>query len=278
MMNQIRQFMPWTTFDPKEVVFALGQDRGGKPAIHVLGQVALVSPASVTNWPRVTGQGNFGTMFGPTDPTKGKFTLDLTDASINGGDNEGFKAFMAKMDELDNKLLEFIHANQLRILGRKNLTLDEVKMLQIRTNRPKYDKATGTLVGHTIQLSTGTYQWDGMGSKVPRVLPIVDFTGQVLTTPTVNPGDVVAACMYINQVYTNVGGDKFGIHWAMNSVQVVCQRAAVPSPTEILDFGAITYEFAKPYEGVKETEVDPMELSSQFPNEGTSYGNPINVA
>lgn len=276
-MNTVRQFTPWTTFDPKEVVFALGQDRGGKPAIHVLGQVALVSPAAVTNWPRVTGQGNFGTMYGPSDPTKGKYTLDLTDASINGGTNDGFKEFMSKMDELDNKLLEFIHANQLRILGRKNLSMDEVKMLQIRTNRPKYEKATGTLVGHTIQLSTGTYQWDGMGSKIPRILPIVDCAGQVLTTPQVNPGDVVAACMYINQVYTNVGGDKFGIHWAMNSVQIVCQRAAVPAPTEIADFGAISYDYAKPYETAATSETESMDLSAQFPDAGMSYGNPINV-
>ena len=55
-----------------EINFALGTDRHGKATIQMYfgetaAEVAMVSPACVTNWPRVTGDGNFGTMWGPTD-------------------------------------------------------------------------------------------------------------------------------------------------------------------------------------------------------------------
>eukprot|EP00961_Rhodomonas_salina_P085362 1146446-Rhodomonas_salina.1 len=67
------------------------------------------------------------------------------------------------MSAIDDKLLDFVFQNQLKVLGRKNLSKEEVKMLQIRSVRPKYDKMTGTLNGHTINLTTSKYAWDGMG-------------------------------------------------------------------------------------------------------------------
>ena len=74
-------------FTPENVVFTIGQDSKGKPSISMhyqpaLQKVALVTPPCVTMWPRVSGDGNFGTMWGPSDITKAKFTLDLSDASI----------------------------------------------------------------------------------------------------------------------------------------------------------------------------------------------------
>ena len=83
----------YNAMNSDEINFALGTDRHGKPTIQMYcgpeaSEVALVSPACVTNWPRVTGDGNFGTMWGPTDIQKAKFTLDLTDAVINDAANE----------------------------------------------------------------------------------------------------------------------------------------------------------------------------------------------
>lgn len=236
----------------EDISFALGTDRSGKPNIQMFigpaaAEVAMLSPASVTNWPRVTGDGNFGTMWGPTDIQKAKFTLDLTDTSINEAPNAMFKVFADLLNTIDDRLLDFVQANQLKILGRKNLSRDECKMLQIRSVRPKYDKVSGALSGHSMQLSASKYTWDGVGGKFARTINICDHTGAVLPNATVQPGDVVAVTLYANQVYTGVGGDKFGIHWSFEDVQVVCQRARLAQKTAVTCFQDHSYDFAMPY-------------------------------
>lgn len=252
-MNARRSYVQWKDFDTSNVTFSLGQDRNGKAAISMLVQpnfteVAFVSPACVTNWPRVTGDGNFGTMWGPTDVTKAKFSLDLTDASINGTTNEDFQAFAEMMTRIDEKLLEFVKDNQLRILGRKNLSRDEVKMLQIRSIRAKYDKLSGALIGHNVQMTTSKFAYDGMGGTFPRKINICDKKGQVIPNGNVAPGDVVAATCYANQVYTGVGGDKFGIHWSFEDISVVCQRSKLEVKVSVPVFAAQDYAFAQAYE------------------------------
>ena len=133
--------MPWDKLDADNVRFALGSDNKGKVSISIsygpsMNDMALVTPASVTLWPRVTGDGNFGTMWGPSDITKAKYTLDVTDVAINDNANVDFETFKEKLDCIDEKLLEFIHQNQLKVLGRKNLGKEEIRMLQIRSVRP----------------------------------------------------------------------------------------------------------------------------------------------
>ena len=209
--------------------------------------VSLVTPACVTNWPRVTGDGNFGTMWGPSDISKAKFSLDLTDGTINGIDNNSFDKFKQKLEQIDEKLLDFVHNNQLKVLGRKNLSREEVKMLQIRSVRAKYDKMSGSLMGFAVQLSTSKYAFDGMGGKYPRVVNICDDKGVVVPNGNVSPGDVVAATCFANQVYTGVGGDKFGIHWSFEDVSVVCQRQKLDVKNTVPIFGKETYDFAHTY-------------------------------
>ena len=243
-------YTPYSALDVQEVTFSLGADRQGKATVRAhykTAELAMLSPAAVTNWPRVTGDGNFGTMWGPTDMTKAKFTLDLTDAPINDEANPQWATFAAVLESIDEKLLDFVHANQLKLLARKNLTRDEVKMLQIRTVRAKYDKASGQLLGHSVQMSTSKYAYDGMGGKQARLIDVCDKDGQVVRGGNVCPGDVVAATTYVNLVYTGVGGDKFGIHWAFEAVQVVCQRASLPQRTQIPIFSESSYSFAEPY-------------------------------
>ena len=152
------------------------------------------------------------------------------------------------MQRQKNKLLDYVHNNQLKILGRKNLTREEVKMLQIRSVRPKYDKMSGALIGHSWQTTTSKYTWDGMGGKIARSVNVCDKEGVVVPNGTVAPGDVVAATAYVNQVYTGVGGDKFGIHWSFEDVSVVCQRAKLEIRSSVPVFGATTYEFGLPYD------------------------------
>jgi hypothetical protein len=248
----MKKYVNYQELQPTEISFAIGTDRLGKPSIQMCvgaqaAEVALVSPACITNWPRVTGDGNFGTMWGPVDVAKAKFTCDLTDTPINDATNDGFTAFGLLMDEIDNRLLDFVQANQLKILGRKNLSREEAKMLQIRSVRPKYDKVSGALSGNSVQMSATKFAWDGCGGKYPRTINVCDHTGAVIPNGTVQPGDVVAVTMFANQVYTGVGGDKFGIHWSFEDVQVVCQRSRLSQKTSVGSFNANSYEFAMPY-------------------------------
>ena len=264
MNTSRRAYTAWESLDVAEVKFALGADRSNKTTISMVvgpacADVAVVTPACVTNWPRVTGDGNFGTMWGPSDINKAKFSLDLTDGPINGSENPDFNKFGDMMEAIDDKLLDFVHNNQLKVLGRKNLTREEVKMLQIRTVRPKYDRLTGQLVGHSVQTTTSKFAWDGMGGKYERRINICDHQGNVVPNGNVTPGDVVAATVFANQVYTGVGGDKFGIHWSFEDISVVCQRSKLEIKTQIPVFAEKTYEFGQSY-----SHTPPPEYAAQF--------------
>jgi len=266
----MKHFFPHRELNVTQVTFTLGADRNGKTSVNMIMQpqgcqVALVSSPAVTLWPRVTGDGNFGTMWGPTDITKAKFTLDLNDACINEAPNAEFEEFRAKLEEIDEKLLEFVTEHQLKILGRKNLSKDEVKMLQIRSVRPKYDKQTGALNGHTLNLSSTKYAWDGMGGKYARTITICDHKGTTVPNGVVAPGDVVAATMYANQVYTGVGGDKFGIHWSFQDVSVVCQRGSLEQKPEVSAFLNAEWAMGKPYvDQVSEMKEGSFDATDQF--------------
>ena len=120
-------------------------------------------------------------------------------------------------------------------------------MLQIRSVRPKYDKNTGNMNGHSLNLSTAKYAWDGMGGKFERRINICDLNGKVIKNGIVGPGDVVCATTYVNQIYTGVGGDKFGIHWSFEDVQVVCQRSMLDQKTEVMAFGKSEHPAAQEY-------------------------------
>ena len=172
-----RVYPSFLAFNADHVTFQLGAERNGKPQIvaHNNGaDVSVLSPACVTNWPRVNGDGNYGTMWGPSDPMKAKFTVDLTDAPINGTPNVNFACLANVMNAIDEKLLDFVHENQLKVLGRKNLSREELRMLQIATVRPKYDKLNGQLNGHSINLSASKYVWDGFGGRHARNITICD--------------------------------------------------------------------------------------------------------
>ena len=114
----MKHFYKYEELNPDEIAFSLGSDRNGKTTVSMVyqpagGDVAMISAPAVTLWPRVSGDGNFGTMWGPSDVTKAKFTLDLNDAYINDAENAEFTKFMAKMAQIDEKLLDFVTEHQL---------------------------------------------------------------------------------------------------------------------------------------------------------------------
>jgi hypothetical protein len=233
-------FASYETFDLEQVGFDLGVDRTGKPKITVRGKMAMVTAPAVTMWPRCTGDGNYGTMWGPDDPTKAKFTLDLTDEPISGRENAEFAAFAKVIDAIDDALLAFVADNQQKILNRQGFPVTSVKMLQVRGVKPKSDK-TGTLTGHWFSLSTPKFKWG-----VERSISICDHEGKVIPDGTVRPGDLVAATISVNQVYTGVGGDKFGIQWNFHDVQVI-RQSAFEQKTEVAAFQGAVSPLARPY-------------------------------
>ena len=190
------------TMKTDDIKFHLSTDRHNKPSISMYygasaADVAFVSAACITHWPRCTGDGNFGTMWGPTEISKAKFSLDLTDQCINNETNLNFLKMSVIMENIDDKLLEFVFQNQLKILGRKNLSKEECKMLQIRSVRAKYDKNTASLIGNSIQLNTSKFTWDGMGGKYERKIHICDHNGSVVPNGTV-------VCVHIPATYNGL--------------------------------------------------------------------------
>lgn len=260
-----RTFPLHSELDIAQVQFSLGVDRNGKTQIGLhyganMQDLNFVTPPGITQWPRCTGDGNFGTLFGPTEVARTKFVLDITDQPITGATNDEFERFKQLMDAIDDKLLQFVTDNQLRILGRKNLTKEEVRMLQLRTVRAKYDKMNGALLGHSFNMGVLKYVNDGMGGKVPRRIGICDHEGKMIKDGRVAPGDVVRATAYVSQVYTGVGGDKFGIAFGFEDVSVLAQRSSLENRAEIPVFAnGSAYDFACSYVDFSE-EIDRLPI------------------
>ena len=196
---------------------------------------------------RCTGDGNFGAMYGPTDPTLTKFTLDLVDSPVNEQENEGFAKLKQLLDTLDDKLLELVFNNQFKCLNRRNLTKDECRMLQNRTVRPKLDKISGNVAGHSLMLSAPKFVTDPQRKSMrERKINICDHTGVVIPDAHVYAGDIVAATMYLSSVYTGVC-DKFGITWGFEDVCVIYQRTVMDQKSSVQVFAETQYPFASPY-------------------------------
>ena len=119
------------------------------------------------------------------------------------------------------------------------------------------------LNGHAVQLSVAKWGWDGMGGKRERKITVCDHTGRAVPNGVVKPGDVVAATTFVNQIYTGVGGDKFGIHWAFQDISVVCQHAAMDEKTEVQAFMDADWAFSKPYvDQVSEIPVSSIDATA----------------
>ena len=267
-----RHYMNLANVDPQQLHFAVGQNRQGNTQVTCsygpeVGELSFVTPPCITMWPRCTGDGNYGTMFGPSDASKAKYTLDLTDAPLAEGPNEQWALLAQTLEKIDDRLLDFVAENQVRLLGRKNLSRDELKMLQIRSVKPKYDKMSGQLNGHSLQLALSKYTWDGMGGKYARDVTVCDCTGAVLAGAQVAPGDFVAATAFVNSVYTGVGGDKFGISWGFGEVAVVAQRAQIEMQSSVSAFANNEW-CGKPYV-FSETGTNATAGEDQFSNTAT---------
>lgn len=228
-MKSEREFVEFDQFDPTPIAFSVHNDKEGKTRIRMNKKFGIHTPACVTHWPQCSGDGNFGSKFGPDEVGKAKFMIDLNDTPIKEKPNEGFALMREKFEKLDDRLLDFVTDNQVRILSRKNLDREQIKMLQIRTVRPKYNMEDGEFMGHRMSLSKAKFSYEGKEQKIQ----IVDCNGEELPDGVVGSGDVVTVMAYPASVYTI--GDKFGIKWEFNAVAIICQAARLPPPSSTLE-------------------------------------------
>lgn len=247
-----RSFQMWSNIDVNDVHFSLSKDKNGKQQIAMyVGQgfkdLSLLTPPCVTQWPRCTGEGNFGTTYGPADPSKAKFTLDLHSLHIAGEENVHWKPFADFLTAVDNKLLDFVFENQDKIFKGKSLTREQIGMLQIRTVKEKMN-SNGQFNSHAVDLKRSINSYNSLGYQAKTEIQVCDASGAPIEGGVVRSGDVVSATMWVQSVYTGVGGDKFGISYAFGAVSVIAQRAKLENKTTVSAFSDQSYSFATAYE------------------------------
>jgi hypothetical protein len=218
--------------------------------------IAFVTPPAVTNFPRLTADGDWGTTYGPTDTDKIRFSVDINEwdpeHSMAKEYGEAVSAYISIMEAIDALLLNFMFGNQLKWLNRKNLSKAEVQMLQVPSVKVPLDKEFGTERQKRVELKTRKYFFHN-GAKKTRIINICDHQGKVVPSgeAEVQSGDVVCATMHLGTVYNGVAGDKFGCCWEVEDVQVVCQQKHIAPKESIPAFSSnlgdhfTTHEYTK---------------------------------
>jgi hypothetical protein len=184
--------------------------------------LSFLTPPALTWFPRVTGQGDFGSPYGPDSVEKARFTLDMNNYDESHPMAPEFqketKMFLQMVEAIDNALLDFMFGNQLKWLGRKNLSREEVKLFQILSVKTPINKDTGMEREKRLEMKRRMFI-----NNQEQKINICDMNGKVVPNGEVHGGDIVCATMHVGSIYNGVGGDKFGISWELEDVQVVCQ-------------------------------------------------------
>ena len=248
------------SFDPAHI-HVVHRIQGNRERIFVyygegMRSLAFVTPPAVTFYPRLDGDGDYreGSQFGPQTKDKARFTIDINGTGDSG---DSVQQFMYNViDAIDDALLDYMFHNQLKFLGRKNLTKDEVKMLQIRSVKRTLNKDTGDLGAPFVNMTSRKYYYDQVGNYRERQITICDFNGDVIEGGVVKPDDVVSCTTHLANVYTGVGGDKFGIQWQLEEVAIICQAHNKRQKTRVEAFQSSEFDYAvvAPYEHPKPVE------------------------
>ena len=257
------------SFD-KAHIHVLHRIQGNKERICVyygegMRSLAFVTPPATTFYPRLDGDGDYreGSQFGPQSKDKARFTIDINgtgDFQYTSAESDGdaVQQFMYNViDAIDEAVLDFMFHNQLKFLGRKNLTKEEVKMLQIRSVKQNVNKDTGELGAPFVNMTARKFYYDQVGNLRERQITICDFNGDVIEGGVVKPEHVVSCTMHLANVYTGVGGDKFGIHWQLEEVAIICQAHNKRQKTRVDAFthcSEFDYAVVAPYEHPKPVE------------------------
>jgi hypothetical protein len=168
-------------FDPAQVKCELvttgPRNAGDKPKTQVKMSygpnrraIGFLTPPCVLDWPRLTGDGNLNTKYGPTEPDKAAYTCGLTDRPVPEIDAVGdpggaMKRFFNVIREIDNALIAFVHANQRELLGVRDLTLDNIRGKANQTVKPKYDESGDLLIFERMNVATRNTRGRGRSAR-----------------------------------------------------------------------------------------------------------------
>ena len=210
-------------FDPSqircEVVHSKNSKPGEKPKLNVRltygparRAIAFVTPPCVVDWPKLDGDGNFGSKYGPDSAEKASYTVGLSDKPVDG--EQTMAKYFDALRAIDSILVEFAYFNQKELLGTRDMSRDEVRGKLNPTVKPKYDE--DVLVCHRQNLSTRKYTWTGEA----RTLRIVDCSRQPLSAP-VRHEDVCMLAVQLDTVYTGLVGSMYGCKWQVNEVMLL---------------------------------------------------------
>jgi hypothetical protein len=86
-----------------------------------------VSPACVVHWPKLHGDGDYGTRFGPSELSKAKYSACTTDEDLPSGPNEQMRLWFAVVKAIDCKLAQFAHAQQTELFKPRGLSFEAVE-------------------------------------------------------------------------------------------------------------------------------------------------------
>jgi hypothetical protein len=184
--------------------------------------IAFVTPPCVVDWPKLHGDGNFGTQFGPTEVDKAQYTMGVTDKLLPTGEHEMAPYFDA-LRAIDDALVACVHANQKELLSSRGLSKEEVRGKLQATVKPKYED--DALAYNRQNMSTRKFTWSGD----ERTLRITDVRKQPLAEPVAHQ-DVCVVATQVDCVYTGLMGSMFGIKWSIAEVMLLKRAEHKPQP------------------------------------------------
>ena len=210
-------------FDPSqircEIVHSKNAKPGEKPKLNVRlsygparRSIAFVSPPCVVDWPKLDGDGNFGSKFGPDALDKASYTVGLSDKPVDGVPT--MAKYFDALRAIDSVLVEFVYYNQKELLGARDMSRDEVRGKLNPSVKAKYED--DLLVYHKQNLGTRKFAWSGEA----RELRIVDCERRPLTAP-VRHEDVCLVAVQLETVYTGMMGSMYGAKWQINECMLL---------------------------------------------------------
>jgi hypothetical protein len=221
-------FIALDAFDPAllvcEIVYSKPSNPAEKPKPRIKmtygptrRALSFITAPIVVDWPYLHGDGNYGTKFGPPDVDKAQYIVGLTDKPLPATGATQADQLFKVLEQIDAKLVSFVHANQKEFLNSRDLSLAEVKGKMSLTVKSKFDE-NDTLAYRRVNLATRKFDWKGEEHPIR----IVDCKRQVLEAP-IRHQDICMVAMQLDCVYTGLMGSMFGCKWNVVEAMLVAR-------------------------------------------------------
>lgn len=237
----------WTSIDPVSDISFVAEP--GNCTIRMLykgeqcDRMYIYTPPFVTCFPKLNVSSDGVTR--PEDLKRLSIELDL---SMKGA-GETQAQFRAWMDAMDDRLAQFVHANQ-RLVGKAGLPMAAVKHMQKRQFRERVSTKTGKQYADSMSLRAKAVNFCGTKtnrSHTRNTLPVVldGFEGATRVVycndgsdaadGCVQYNDMVSACIRSDGPYCNPG-QYFGLGWTLISLRNYGQPTQLEPPPPMTDF------------------------------------------